>query len=263
MKKIKMCSLRSSSKGNSTVIYSEKTKILVDCGLNGKTLELCLKDAELEAENLDAMVITHEHTDHIKGVGVIARKYGIPVFATYGTWCAMTKAVGNIPEGCKRVFDENIPFEVGDIKVSAFEIPHDASHPVGYVFEIDGDKVAVVTDIGDMSEQIFERIKGSRIVLLESNYDLFMLEAGTYPYELKRRIKGPLGHLCNDDAALVARDLAMSGTKTVILGHISPENNYPELAYETTKLCLQSHGFVVGEDIELFIAKRDGIVKAD
>jgi len=260
---LRLCSLRSSSKGNSTVIYSEKTKILVDCGISGEVLEGCLAEAGIEASELAAMVVTHEHTDHTKGLGVVARKYGIPIFATYGTWSAMSKSVGAIPEGCRKVFDENISFDVGDIKVSAFSIPHDAAHPVGYVFETQNDKLAVATDIGVMNEEIFERIKGSRIVLLESNYDLFMLEAGTYPYELKRRIKSDIGHLCNDDAALVARDLVKNGTECIVLGHLSQENNYPDLAYRTTALCLEGHGFKVDEDVTLMVAKPDGIVKCE
>ncbi|MBQ7097893.1 MAG: MBL fold metallo-hydrolase [Clostridia bacterium] len=262
MTELKMCSLRSSSKGNSTVIYSENTKILVDCGISGKTLESSLAEINIQPSSLDAVLITHEHTDHTKGVGVVARKFNIPVFATYGTWSQMSKSVGEIPDGCRRVFDETLSFQIGDITVQPFEIPHDAAHPVGYVFFSGDDKVAVATDIGVMKEEIFEMLKGSRIVLLESNYDLFMLEAGTYPYELKRRIKSDLGHLCNDDAALAARDLVQSGTKTVILGHISQENNYPELVYQTTKLCLMSHGIKVGKDVMLLVAKRDGIVEA-
>lgn len=263
MTNLKMCALRSSSKGNSTVIYSENTKILVDCGISGKTLEGCLAEINIQPSELDAVLITHEHTDHIKGVGVVARKYGIPVFATCGTWSHMTKSVGELPDGCRRVFDEKLLFKIGDITVQPFAIPHDAAHPVGYVFFTEDDKVAVATDIGVMKEEIFEKLRKSRIVLLESNYDLFMLEAGTYPYELKRRIKSDLGHLCNDDAALTARDLVQSGTKTVILGHISQENNYPELVYQTTKLCLESHGIKVGEAVTLLVAKRDGIVEAE
>lgn len=262
MIELKMCSIRSSSKGNSTIIYGHDTGILVDCGISGKTLESGLDEAGIDPKNLDGLVITHEHTDHTKGVGVIARKYNIPVFATYGTWAAMSKSVGEIPDGCRRVIADSIPFEIGNIKVTAFPIPHDAADPVGYVFETEDDKASVATDIGVMSDEIFEAIKGSRTVLLESNYDLFMLEAGAYPYELKRRIKSDIGHLCNDDAALVARDLVQNGTQTVILGHISPENNYPDLAYQTTKLCLESHGFKVGEDVRLYVAKRDGIVFA-
>ncbi len=263
MAEIKMCSLRSSSKGNATIVYSETTKILVDCGISGKTLCDAMCQAGLNPEEIDAMLITHEHSDHTKGVGVVARKYNIPVFATYGTWCAMQKAVGEIPDGCRRVFDKQISFKIDDITVRAFDIPHDAAEPVGYSFECDGYKAAVATDIGIMSDELLKNIKGCHIVLLESNYDLFMLEAGTYPYELKCRIKGDKGHLCNEDAALTARDLVKSGAKKIILGHISPENNYPDLAYETTKLCLASNGIMVGKDVELYVAKKDGIVTTD
>ncbi len=260
MAEIKMCSLRSSSKGNATIVYSDTTKILVDCGISGKVLCDAMCQAGLPPEEIDAMLITHEHSDHTKGVGVVARKYNIPVFATYGTWSAMQKLVGEIPRGCRRVFDRKISFKIGDITVNAFEIPHDAAEPVGYSFECDGYKAAVATDIGFMSDELFEKIKGSHTVLLESNYDLFMLDAGTYPYELKFRIKSDKGHLCNDDAALTARDLVKTGTKKIILGHISPENNYPDLAFETTRLCLAGNGITVGKDVELYVAKKDDVV---
>lgn len=263
MAELKMCSLRSSSKGNATIIYSETTKILVDCGISGKVLCDAMCQAGLVPDEIDAMVITHEHSDHTKGVGVVARKYNIPVFATYGTWTAMQKSVGEIPDECRRIFDVHMPFEIGDIKVNAFDIPHDAAEPVGYRFECGESKAAVATDIGIMSEELLENIKGCYTVLLESNYDLFMLEAGTYPYELKCRIKSDKGHLCNDDAALTVRDLVKSGAKKIILGHISPENNYPDLAFETTKLCLASNGIIVGKDVDLHVAKKDGIVMID
>ncbi len=260
MAELKICSLRSSSKGNATIIYDEEAAILVDCGISGKVLFEAMEEAGFRAEELCAVVITHEHTDHTKGVGVVARKLGVPVFATYGTWSAMKKTVGEIPSEQRRVFDANIPFEVGGIRVSAFEIPHDGAEPVGYIFQKGDCKVAVATDIGVMTEEILERLKGSRRVLLESNYDLFMLEAGTYPYELKCRIKGEKGHLSNEDAALTARDLAESGACEIILGHISPENNYPDLAYETTRLCLLGHGFDLEKDVRLLVARKDGIV---
>ncbi len=257
---MKICSVRSSSKGNATVIYDDETMILVDCGISGKLLESSLMESGLDPQRLDAVVVTHEHTDHIKGIGVISRKFNIPVFATYGTWNGMKKSVGEILPENKKLFDENLSFEIGGICVTPFAIPHDAAQPVGFIFEKNGEKVAVATDIGVMTEEIFEKLKGSRAVLLESNYDLFMLEAGTYPYELKCRIKGESGHLCNDDAALVVKALAQSGTEEIILGHLSQENNYPDLAFETTKLCLLGHGIKVGKDILVSVAKRDGVV---
>ena len=158
------------------------------------------------------------------------------------------------------LFDESGSFDVGSVHITPFSIPHDAAQPVAYTFEKNGEKVAVATDIGVMTQDIFEKIKGSRVVLLESNYDLFMLEAGSYPYDLKCRIKGECGHLCNDDAALVVKRLVENGTKEIILGHLSQENNYPDLAFETTKLCLLGHGIKVGEDVLLSVAKRDGVV---
>ncbi len=263
MTKLKICSLRSSSKGNSIIIYSETTKILVDCGISGKTLEGCLAEIDIAPETLNAIVVTHEHTDHTKGVGVVARKYDVPIFATYGTWSAMLKAIGEIPRGNRRVCNEDMSFEIGDIRVYPFAISHDAAQPVGFVFEYQGERIAVATDTGVMTDEIFESIKGCQTVLLESNYDLFMLEAGTYPYELKCRIKSEVGHLCNDDAALVARDLVKNGTKTLIMGHISPENNYPDLVYQTARLCLESNGIKVGGDVELYVAKRDEVVIID
>lgn len=260
MAKLRICSLRSSSKGNCILVYTETTKILVDCGISGKIMEGCLAEIGIEPGALSAIVVTHEHTDHIKGVGVSARKYNIPVFSTYGTWSAMLRSVGDIPQGNRRVCSEGISFEVGDISVLPFPISHDAAQPVGYVFRCGEQRIGVATDTGIMTEEIFESIKGCDAVLLESNYDLFMLEAGTYPYELKCRIKSDLGHLCNDDAALIARDLVRSGTKTLILGHISPENNYLDLAYQTAKLCLESHGFKVGRDVNLYVAKKDQVL---
>ena len=260
MAELKICSLRSSSKGNATIVYDEKTKILVDCGISCKTFLEALECSGFLAEEIDAIVITHEHSDHIKGAGVVARKLGIPVFATRGTWRAMEKTVGEIPSGCKQVFEEGQPFRVGDITVLSFPIPHDAENPVGFTFVADECKASVVTDIGIMTNEIFENIKGSKRVLLESNYDLFMLEAGTYPYELKCRIKSQTGHLSNEDAALAVKELVQTGTKEIILGHISPENNYPDLAFETTKLCLFGHGIKVGEDARVYVAKRDQVV---
>ena len=258
---LKLCSLRSSSKGNATIIFDHETKILVDCGVSGKVIENCLKEIGIEASEIDAIVITHEHSDHIKGVGVVSRKYNLPIFATAGTWRAMKGQLGNIDEGNIRIFNVGESFMIKDIEVTPFKIPHDAAQPVGFTFEKDGTKVAVATDIGVMTKEIFDMIKGSRTVLLESNYDQLMLEAGTYPYELKRRIKGDLGHLCNEDAALTARDLIKTGTREIVLGHISQENNYPDLVFETTKLCLECNGFKVDRDVNLHVMKKDCIGK--
>jgi len=259
MSKLSLFALRSSSKGNATLIHNESCNILIDCGISGKVLDESLLELEIDPRTISAILITHEHSDHTKGVGIVARKYNIPIYATFGTWECMKPSIGNLPAENIRVIGEVESFMLGGITVTPFPIPHDAAQPVGYVLENSADKVSVVTDLGIMTEEIFQKIKGSSTVLLESNYDLFMLEAGTYPYDLKRRIKSNIGHLCNDDAALVALDLAKNGTKEIILGHISPENNYPDIALKTTMLCLESHGFKTGNDISLCIAQKDAV----
>ena len=261
MTELKLCSLRSSSKGNATIIFDQETKILVDCGVSGKVIDGCLKEIGIEPAQLDAIVITHEHSDHIKGAGVVSRKYNLPIFATEGTWQAMQGQIGEISEENIRSFCIGESFMIKSIKVTAFKIPHDAVQPVGFTCERNGSKVAVATDIGVMTEEIFDAIKGSRAVLLESNYDLMMLSAGTYPYELKCRIRGELGHLCNEDAALTAKDLIETGTREIVLGHISQENNYPDLVFQTAKLCLESHGFKVDRDVNLYVMRKDCIGK--
>lgn len=245
--------LKSSSKGNATVICSANTKILVDCGISGKALQECLKNAEIAAEELDAIVVTHEHSDHIKGVGVVSRKYGLPVFANSRTWQRMSFAVGKLDEENIRVIETGSSFYINDIEVGTFPIPHDAAEPVGYTFEADGTKAAVATDMGVICDSVFDAVKGSRTVLLEANYDPYLLDIGSYPYELKCRIRGNRGHMCNDDSAEMAKHLAETGTKEIILGHLSEENNFPQIALETVKNAL------AGFDVKLWVACTENI----
>ena len=164
-----VCPLKSSSKGNATVIFSANTKILVDGGISGKILEECLKNVGISGEELDAVVVTHEHTDHTKGVGVISRKYSLPVYATCGTWQGMKTAVGKIADENVKVFTATDSFYINDIKVTSFPIPHDAAEPVGYTFCTGTAKAAVATDMGIITDRIFEAVKGSNTVLLEAN----------------------------------------------------------------------------------------------
>ena len=248
-----VCPLKSSSKGNATVIFSANTKILVDCGISGKVLEECLENVGILGEELNAIVVTHEHTDHTKGVGIISRKHGIPVYATCGTWQGMKTAVGKIAEENVKVFATGDSFYINDIRVTSFPIPHDAAEPVGYTFCTGDAKVAVATDMGIITDSVFEAVKGSNTVLLEANYDPYMLDIGSYPYELKRRIRGELGHLCNDDSAELAKRLSQTGTKKIILGHLSEENNYPQTAFETVRAAVKEF------DVSLSVACFENI----
>ncbi len=251
---LNLCPLRSSSKGNTTIIFNKNTRILVDCGISGKALEQCLAGAGIDGDTIDAIVVTHEHSDHIKGVGVISRKYNIPIFANSKTWQVMKSSIGKIKDENIRIFDTGSEFGINDIKVSTYSISHDAAEPVGYAFEYMGEKVAVATDMGVVTNRVLDKICGSHTALIEANYDLNMLEIGSYPYELKCRIKGEWGHLCNCDCGELAKTLVQSGTKKIILGHLSEENNYPPIAFQTVKECLGDCA------AELLVVLRDGLV---
>ena len=251
---MELISLKSGSRGNSALVVSEKTKILIDCGISGKTAEKSLGQLDINPAEIDAIVVTHEHIDHILGVGVMMRRYKTPVFANADTWNAMLPQIGKIDESLIREFKCYEDFEIGDIGVAPFPIPHDAANPVGYSFLNDGEKVSVATDVGELKKEMFLALRGSDTVLLEANHDVNMLEMGSYPMPLKRRIRGNLGHLSNDDAGKAAEFLVRLGTENIILGHLSEENNYPRLALETVVCALNEADIKVGRDVTLSCA---------
>lgn len=247
-------SLRSGSRGNASLVSGGNTKLLVDCGVSGKSVTSALADVDVYPEDISAIAVTHEHIDHIAGIGVMMRRYHIPVWANAATWTAMESQVGKIDKSLVNIFDNDSSFEIGEIGVKPFSIPHDAADPVGYGFMCGDEKVAVATDIGELKKDLFEAIRGSKTVLLESNHDVNMLEIGKYPPQLKRRIRGKLGHLSNDDAGRAAEFLVRLGTERIILGHLSEENNYPELARQTVICVLNDAGIKCGRDVLLGVA---------
>lgn len=254
---LSFASLISGSSGNATFFSDGKTNILIDCGMSGKALAQSLDDIDVSPDNIHALLITHEHIDHIKGAGVISRKYNIPIYATEETHRAMS--VGKLKEENIQIIEKNKAFEIGSVGVSAFSIPHDAADPVGYTLFANGEKFSVATDIGYMTEKIEDNILGSNMVLLESNHDVEMLKYGTYPYELKQRILGKNGHLSNDSAAQAALKLVHSGAKKIFLGHLSNENNTPEIAFKTVENMLCSAGVKIGSDMLLGVARRSEV----
>lgn len=256
---MKLCSIRSSSKGNAILIYTDSTRILVDCGISGKMAKEGLTQLGVAPESLDGILITHEHTDHISGVGVMSRRYALPIFANEKTWAAMEPAIGAIAPENKRIFSGLAGFQLGDIVVNPFSISHDAADPVGYTLESHGKKVSVATDIGVLEESIFRAVKGSGAVLLEANHDPNMLDMGSYPLPLKQRIRGKKGHLSNEDAGFAAKFLVKMGTAKIMLGHLSQENNYPLLAQQTVINILKESGIQPGRDLQLTIAPRDTV----
>lgn len=247
-------SLRSGSRGNASLVSGGNTKLLVDCGVSGKSVTSALADVDVYPDDISAIAVTHEHIDHIAGIGVMMRRYHIPVWANAATWAAMESQVGKIDKSLVNIFDNDSSFEIGEIGVKPFSIPHDAADPVGYSFMCGDEKVAVATDIGELKKDLFEAIRGSKTVLLESNHDVNMLEIGKYPPQLKRRIRGKLGHLSNDDAGRAAEFLVRLGTERIILGHLSEENNYPELARQTVICVLNDAGIKCGRDVLLGVA---------
>jgi len=250
--------LFSGSSGNATYVGCDDAHILVDAGLSGTRVTQELQRVGVDPAMLSAILVTHEHSDHIKGIGILSRKYDLPVFATEGTWRGMYGKVGNIAPRNMRIFTPEQDFYIGSIDVTPFPTPHDAAEPVGYTFETGGAKLAIATDLGSVRDSWYKYIVGSDAVILESNYDPGMLQMGPYPYDLKKRIMGRHGHLSNEDAREVAVALAESGTTQIILGHLSKENNYPALALQCTEIGLRVAGIETGEAVRVMVASRDG-----
>jgi phosphoribosyl 1,2-cyclic phosphodiesterase len=251
------CSLYSGSSGNSIFVSSDEAKVLVDAGLPGKNIEKALTEINQNASELDAIFITHEHSDHIKGVGVLSRRYDIPVYANELTWKAMSGLIGNIKEHNIKVMSKN-HISLKDMDIISFSIPHDSVCAQGYSLYHNKKKVAVATDLGHYSEIVRKNIEDADVLLFESNHDVEMLKFGPYPYNLKRRILSDVGHLSNEDCGKAIADMVNGyKRKKVILGHLSKTNNYPELAYQTVVNILMARKIDLNKDIGLTVARRD------
>ena len=251
------CALFSGSSGNAVYLSSGNDALLVDCGMSGKQILNAMQSAGLEPSAIRALLITHEHSDHVKGAGVISRKLGVPIYATAGTWSGMERAVGPIPAQNQVVITAGESFFLNSMEVAPFSIPHDANDPIGYRFFMRHHSVAVATDLGHFSSTVCDAISGAEVVLLESNHDPDLLKRNVhYPAALKTRILGKKGHLSNDAGANAAVHLAQNGAKHILLGHLSNENNTPDMAYRATHAALSDAGATVGEDVTLHVAAR-------
>ena len=259
---MRMCSIASGSSGNCIYVGSDHTHLLVDTGISRKRIEEGLKKLEIKGEELDGVLITHEHSDHIQGLGVLSRKYELPIYATKGTieGISGSTSLGKMPDGLFHTIRADEPFRLGDIEVKPFAISHDACEPTGYRFECGGRSAAVATDLGKYDEYTVSNLTGLDAVLLEANHDIHMLEVGGYPYYLKQRILGDKGHLSNELSGRLLCDILHDNLKHIILGHLSKENNYARLAYETVKLevTLGDNDYK-GEDLDMFVAGRDSV----
>lgn len=254
------CPLFSGSSGNAAFVEAGNTRILVDAGLSGKAIVEALSAVKVLPETLSGIVITHEHSDHVKGAGILSRKYRIPIYANEQTWNAMAKQIGDVWPGQRRIFETDADFYIGDLGISTFSIPHDAAGPVGYRIFAGGHSVATATDMGYLTKDVLKRISGSDIVLLESNHDPDMLMQNPhYSAALKKRILGRLGHLSNESCAQGILKLAETGVRNVVLGHLSAENNTPELAMDTAVRAAEEAGLVLGRDLHIDMAWRDRV----
>lgn len=250
--------LFSGSSGNAILVRSNNTKILIDAGVSGKRLEEAFASIGETIDDVKGILLTHEHSDHIKGAGILSRKHKIPIYATDLTWQACANKLGNIASGLEKVISKT-DFYIDDLLVEPYEIPHDAADPVGYCVSRGTRKVGVATDLGHFSKDVEFRLHSCDLVLLEANHDAEMLSVGRYPYNLKRRIKSRHGHLSNDEAATAAVKLAAAGVSSILLGHLSKENNIEQLAYRTVTDALIKKGITPGHDFCLGLAFRDRV----
>lgn len=248
--------IASGSKGNCTYIASPHTKILIDVGVSGKTVTTALESFDIDGNDLSGIFVTHEHTDHIKGAGIISRKYNIPIYATEGTWLCMDHTIGKIAPSNRCIIYAGEPCLVNDLRICPFAIPHDAADPVGYSIFCGDKKVCVATDFGCVTDEIESHLKECDIILLESNHDEGMVQNGGYPLILKRRILGNTGHLSNRTAGALITKIISNKLKYIYLGHLSDENNYPKLALKTVGDILSENGIFVGESLQLKLADQ-------
>jgi phosphoribosyl 1,2-cyclic phosphodiesterase len=257
---LKFCSLYSGSSGNCLFIESNKTKILVDCGPSGKKIVDGLESIDRKIEDIDAIIVTHEHSDHIKSLGLISKKYNIPVYANLETWGSMPEQRDKIDEKNRLLFEANKDFEIGNLLIHSFSIPHDAVNPCGFSIFNGNNKISIATDLGHVTNEVYNNLKESKFALIEANYSPEVLQMSSYPFLLKQRISGPNGHLSNNSSGELIGKLVKDDLKQVMLGHLSKENNFPELAYQTVAEELMNAN-VDMKSIKLDVASRDNPTK--
>lgn len=255
-------SIASGSSGNCICVGSDETHVMIDAGISGKRIEAGMNAYDLITKDMQGVLITHEHSDHISGLGVIARKYGIPIYATEGTIQGIlsTKSVGKIDPSLFHPIVPDESFQIGDLEIHPIHISHDAADPVAYVVKNNEHKIGVLTDLGIYDDYIIDKMSGLDAMLLEANHDVNMLQVGSYPYPLKMRILGEYGHLSNELSGQLLGKLLHDDMKHVLLGHLSKENNLPELAYETVRLeVTMGENPYKGNDFPIEVAPRSEV----
>ncbi len=241
---LRFCVLASGSTGNASIVANDEVSLLIDVGLSTKKLELMMESREWHPSKLEAILVTHEHSDHIKGLSVMARKYKLPVYANANTWKAIERHMEGVADEQRCVMETGSTVEFGCMKVESFAISHDAAEPVGYCFTDGPLKVSFATDLGYMSEKVKDKIIDSDVLILESNHDVDMLRVGRYPWNIKRRILSDIGHLSNEAAGEALSDMVIAGKlRRVYLAHLSREHNVMDLAKLTVHSVLEEKGY--------------------
>lgn len=251
----KISVLASGSSGNSIYISDGKINILIDAGLSGKELEKRLNKIGVSPDEIDAIIITHEHRDHVSGAGIISRRYNIPIYANDPTWTNSYECIGKVADDYCEIIKND--FTIGDIVIHPFSIPHDAALPFAYTLYCNQKKIGVATDMGYFNENIINELFELDFLVIEANHDLDMLMTGNYPWKVKHRIKGDEGHLSNDDTAALLPKIIEENKPQILLAHLSEDNNNPEVAYITIKNSLQASGLIEGEDYNLDFTYQD------
>ncbi|PTM56873.1 MBL fold metallo-hydrolase [Desmospora activa] len=249
--------LASGSTGNAIYVETDRIRLLIDAGLSGKQLEQRMKLIGTSPASLDAILVTHEHIDHVKGLGVFARRHKLPIYMNEATWEHLPSSVGAIPIEQQHTFSTYSILEVGNLTVESFPISHDAADPMGFCIHSPAGSLALVTDTGYVSRRIVEKVTGTDAVIFESNHDVEMLRMGSYPWNVKRRILSDTGHLSNEDAAEALLEIIGGNGENIYLAHLSQDNNLLELAHLTVKGILEEGGLQVGKDVRLWETHPD------
>lgn len=256
---MRMMSIASGSSGNCIYIGSDNTHILIDAGVSRKRIVEGLHKADIDIKDISAILVTHEHSDHISGLGVVSRKDEVPIYASAGTIDGILaqSSIGRMPEGLCHSVEADRDFKINDLTVHPFRVSHDANEPYAYSVECDGHHMGVVTDLGKYDDYVISNMKNMEALLIEANHDVRMLQVGSYPYYLKQRILGDKGHLSNESSGRLLGELLNDRLKGIMLGHLSKENNYAELAYETVRLEIDmgDTGYKAG-DFKMEVAGR-------
>ena len=244
--------LASGSSGNALFLENGEQSFLVDAGLSCKQMVKLIEQIDRDPNKINGIFVTHEHSDHIKGIGVMARKYKLPIYANEKTWRAMEHSIGDVPIDQKFTFDMETVKTFGNLEVESFGVSHDAAEPMFYIFRSGGKKLVIITDTGYVSDRMKKLIADADVYIFESNHDVQMLQMSRYPWSVKQRILSDVGHVSNEDEAFAMGEVIGNNTSQIYLAHLSRDNNMKDLARMSVQQTLEMQGIQIGTKVELY-----------